>query len=92
MIEDARMKYISALDRNQIPTSGVNLTAFEDLDISETDKSPPRPPGFEKYDEMLYFKDAGIIEGKRYVLGFNPGLFAEDRKNREEKIALFRAS
>jgi transposase len=61
------------------------------LDISETDKNPPRPPGFEKYDEMLYFKDAGIIEGKRYVLGFNPGLFAEDRKNREEKIALFKA-
>jgi transposase len=91
MIEDASMKYISALDRNQIPTCGVDLAAFEDLGISETDESQTRPPGFEKYDEMMYFKDAGIVEGKRYILGFNPGLFAEDRKNREEKIALFKA-
>lgn len=89
MIENARMKYISALDRNQIPTSGVDLTAFKDLDISESDESLPQPPGFDKYDEQLYFKDAGIIEGKRYILGFNPGLFAEDRKNRKEKIVLF---
>ena len=91
MIEDARMKYISALDRNQIPSRGLDLTAFEGLDISETDESPPRPPGYEKYDELLYFKDAGIIESKRYILGFNPALFAEDRKNREEKLALFKA-
>jgi hypothetical protein len=44
MIEDASMKYISALDRNQIPTCGIDLAAFEDLGISETDKSQTRPP------------------------------------------------
>ena len=44
---------------------------------------------YKKYDDQLYFEDAGIIAGKRYVVGFNPTFFKEDRNNRNEKIALF---
>jgi len=87
LIEDAQMKYISALDRNQIPGCGVSLEPFKDLNM---DQSPePLPTGFKKYDDQLYFEDAGIIAGKRYIVGFNPAFFKEDRKNRNEKIALF---
>jgi transposase len=87
LIEDAQMKYISALDRNQIPGCGVSLNPFKDLNM---DQSPePLPTGFKKYDDQLYFEDAGIIAGKRYIVGFNPTFFKEDRKNRNEKIALF---
>jgi len=87
LIEDAHMKYISALDRNQIPGCGVSLEPFKDLNM---DQSPePLPTGFKKYDDQLYFEDAGIIAGKRYIVGFNPAFFKEDRKNRNEKIALF---
>jgi transposase len=91
LIEDAKMKYISALDRNQIPSCGVSLEPFKGLEIDKTDETVPLPPGFNKYDDQLYFKDAGLIGNKRYVLGFNPALFQEDRKNREEKIAHFKA-
>jgi transposase len=90
LIEDAQMKYISALDRNQIPSCGVSLKPFKGLEIDKTDETVSLPPGFKKFDDQLYFEDAGLIGNKRYVLGFNPVLFGEDRKNREEKIAHFK--
>ena len=31
----------------------------------------------------------GLIGDKRFIVGFNPALFAEDRKNRKEKICFF---
>ena len=86
MIEDANMKYISALDRNQIPGCGVDLTPFKQI---STDDVSPRPDGFKKYDDELYFHDHGVIGDKRFIVGFNPTLFAEDRKNRKEKICFF---
>ncbi len=91
LIEGAQMKYISALDRNQIPSCGVSLESFKGLEIDKTAKRLPLPSGFKKYDDQLYFEDAGLIGNKRYILGFNPALFEEDRKNREEKLAHFKA-
>ena len=86
MIEDAQMKYISALDRNQIPGCGVDLVPFKEISI---DDESPKPAGYKKYDDQLYFNDHGIIDNKRFIIGFNPTLFAEDRKNRKEKIGFF---
>jgi transposase len=86
LIEDANMRYISALDRNQIPGCGVDLTPFKQI---STDDVSPRPDGFKKYDDELYFHDHGVIGDKRFIVGFNPALFAEDRKNRKEKICFF---
>jgi transposase len=86
MIEDANMKYISALDRNQIPGCGIDLTLFKQI---STDDVSPRPDGFKKYDDELYFHDHGVIGDKRFIVGFNPTLFAEDRKNRKKKICFF---
>jgi len=91
LIEDAHMKYISALDRDQIPSCGFSLAPFKDLEIDKTDGTVPLPIGFKKYDDQLYFKDAGGIGAKRYILCFNPELFKDDRKTREEKIARFKA-
>lgn len=86
MIEDANMKYISALDRNQIPGCGVELIPFKQI---STDDVSAKPDGFKKYDDELYFHDHGVIGDKRFIVGFNPTLFAEDRKNRKEKIRFF---
>lgn len=86
LIEDAKMKYISALDRNQIPSCGIDLIPFKQI---SADDVSPRPDGFKKYDDELYFHDHGIIGDKRFIVGFNPVLFAEDRKNRKEKIRFF---
>jgi transposase len=91
LIEDAEMKYISALDRNQIPSSGVNLEPFKGLSVDKVTKDVSIPPGFKKYDNELYFHDSGVIGKKRFVVGFNPTLFKEDRTNRNEKIDVFKA-
>ncbi len=44
---------------------------------------------FHKYDDDLYFSDAGVLDGQRLVVGFNPVLFHEDRSSRQEKIQFF---
>jgi len=86
LIKDAKMKYISALDRNQIAGCGIDLSPFKK--ISSNDVSP-KPDGFKKYDDQLYFYDHGVNGDKRFIVGFNPTLFVEDRKNRKEKIDFF---
>jgi transposase len=91
LIEDAQMKYISALDRNQIPACGASLEPFKGLEINNGSKTGPLPPGFKKYDDRLYFEDIGVIGNKRYVLGFNPTFFREDRNNRNEKVSFFKS-
>jgi transposase len=89
LIEDAEMKYISALDRNQISPSGVNLDPFKGLSVDEVTKEVSIPAGFRKYDDELYFHDSGVIGTKRFIVGFNPTLFKEDRCNRDEKVKVF---
>jgi transposase len=88
LIEDAKMKYISALDRNQIAGCGIDLNPFKKI---SRDDLYPKPDGFKKYDDQLYFYDHGVIDDKRFIVGFNPTLFVEDRKNRKEKIDFFEA-
>jgi transposase len=91
LIEDAKMKYVSALDRNQIAPSGINLEPFKGLSIDKATKTVSLPAGFNKYADELYFHDSGVIGHKRFIVGFNPTLFKEDRSNRDEKIDVFKA-
>jgi transposase len=86
LIKDAKMKYISALDRNQIAGCGIDLDPFKKI---STDDVAPKPEGFQKYDDQLYFYDHGVTDDKRFIVGFNPTLFVEDRQNRKEKIDFF---
>ncbi len=88
-IDKANMKYISALDRNQIPSCGVSLKPFARLSIDIDRGQIPQPDGFKKFDDDLSFNDCGTVDGKRFIIGFNPNLFIEDRRNRDEKIIFF---
>lgn len=90
LIEEAKLKYISALDRNQIPSCGVSLNPFKGLSIDKNSQKEPTPQGLQKYDDELFFCDNGVIGDKRFITGFNPTLFKEDRKNRDEKITFFK--
>jgi transposase len=90
LIEDAEMKYISALDKNQIPSCGISLESFKGLRVDKASENVPAPDGFKKYDDELYFHDSGVMGNKRFITGFNPTLFKEDRSNREEKINFFK--
>jgi len=89
LMTEAKMKYISALDRNQISSCGIRLEAFSGLSIDKKTGKLPSPDGFSAYDENLYYTDGGVLDKKRYVVGFNPILFHEDRQTREEKMRVF---
>ena len=88
LVEDASLKYISTLDKDQIPgIVGKQLNLFSSLKLGvDIEKFPE----FKKFDNHLYFKDIGIVSDKRYILGLNPELFTEERKQRQEKIAIFK--
>ena len=83
-IEQAGYHYTSALDKNQIPSiPGLDLDLFKEEDSAKiigvlTEAS------FQKYDHDLYFRE--FVADKRYVVGFNPALFEEERKARRERI------
>jgi hypothetical protein len=85
------MKYISALDRNQIPSCGFSLDPFKEISIDEVTQDVSIPEGFKTYEDTLYFHDMGVLGSKRFIIGFNPILFAEDRSNRDEKIKFFKS-
>jgi transposase len=90
-IREAGLKYLSALDKDQIATiPGIDLSACRDL--SETTFNERLlQRGFIKYDETLYTKELGVIGSQRYILGFNPSLWREERRVRQEKFACFNA-
>jgi len=92
LIDERGLKYISALDHDQIPKVGnIDLNIFKDLDSQTAFQSIPSLSGFTKYDSDLYFKDLGITGGKRYIVGINPVRFVQDRKCRQEKIDCFKS-
>jgi hypothetical protein len=64
-----------------------NIAEIVPSPFAATCRGPLPGPGASP--SQLYFKDAGMIDNKRYVLGFNPTFFREDRTNRDEKISLF---
>jgi len=85
LIEKAKLKYISALDKDQIPSvKDMDLTIFEGEDPDQIIENI-KEHGFEKYDNELYFKE---IQGedRRYVIGFNPFLFKDERDARGRRL------
>jgi len=91
LIEDKNLKYITALDTDQIPNVPVvDLKVFKDLDSDTALERIPRLPGFTKFDSSLYYLDLGVEGKRRYVVGINPEKFIQDRQTRKEKMDCFR--
>jgi len=84
-----RLKYISALDKNQIPkVESIDLSVFKDITLQNFSDHLTKQ-GFKKYDDSLYYQDLGQINHRRYVLGFNPDLFETEQTCRRQKITCF---
>jgi len=85
-----KLKYISALDKDQIEgIEGINLSLFEALTL-ENFKVRLSQAKFHLYDKILYFKALGVIDGRRYILGCNPILFKDKKKVVMKKYLLLR--
>ena len=91
VLREAGLKYLSALDTDQIATiPGIDLSVFRDI-CGKNFNERLLQHGFLKYDDALYTKDLGVIGSQRYILGFNPILWHEERRVRQEKFACFNA-
>jgi transposase len=91
LIEDKQLKFISALDRDQIPNvPHIDLQIFKDLDRDTALESIPQLSGFSKFDASLYYQELPPEGKRRYILGINPERFIEDRETRKEKVECFR--
>jgi transposase len=91
LIDDKNLKYITALDTDQIPNVPViDLEVFKDLDSDTALELIPQLPGFKKFDASLYYRDLGVEGKRRYVVGINPEKFIQDRKTRKEKMECLR--
>jgi transposase len=90
-IQKAGLKYLSTLDKDQIATiPNIDLSACRDLSETHFHERLLKD-GFVKYDDALYTKDLGVIGAQRYIIGFNPILWREERRFRREKFACFNA-
>ena len=90
LVDEKELKYITGLDKNQIPSiKGIDLTVFKDLSIENIKQEVTSLPNFTRHDELLYYQDLGNINNKRYVLGINPQLFVDEREARQEKLKYF---
>jgi len=85
-LELKKYKYITALDKNQIPnTQNVNIERFESIN-EENMAEQILKMGFKKYDDATYYETVGTVNGRRYVMIFNPEMFRDQRKSRKELI------
>lgn len=90
-LEDDNIKYISAMDKNQIETiTGIDFTLFSYLNPEQVDEQADHLPEFKKIDKNIYYREIKVDDVRRYILCFNPQLFKDQRKAREKAIAYFR--
>ena len=94
MVSDENLKhlelnkyiYITAMDKNQIPNlKNVNIERFEILN-TENMIEQIKKMMFVKYDDKTYYKNLEIVDGRRYVLIFNPVMFVDENNSREKLI------
>ncbi len=90
-LENNKYIYITALDKNQIPNlKNIDIERFELLN-SENMIEQIKKLNFVKFDDKTYYENLGVIDGRRYVLIFNPEMFIDENNYREKLIARAKA-
>ena len=85
LLEGDEIKYISAMDKNQIEDiSGLDFNQFSHLDPKYVDEQTETLEGFTKLNSNTYYREVVVKEKRRYVLCFNPQLFKDQRKARNQ--------
>jgi len=91
-LEEMEIKYISAMDRNQLEgITGLDFTLFSHLDTAHVDEQAGELSGFTKLNKNTYYREFPEKGNRRYILCLNPQLFKDQRKARDQAIADFAA-
>jgi transposase len=92
LLEAAKIKYISAMDKNQVEgLSGIDFTRFSSLEPARIQHQAKTLPGFTPLNATTYYRDVKVDGQRRYILCFNPHLFTDQRQARTEAVRDFRA-
>jgi len=89
LLEQAEVKYISAMDKSQLEKiSGVDFQQFSVIDPDHADEGLPL---FTKLNDTTYYLEVSENSDRRYILCFNPQLFRDQRQARRQAINDFEA-
>lgn len=90
LLEASGVKYISAMDKNQIEAiTNVDLAQFLHLTAQNVDAEIKKFMSFAELNETSYCQEVKVIGKRRYILCFNPQLFKDQQKAREQCLAEF---
>jgi transposase len=91
LLEEEEIKYISAMDKNQIEgITGLDFTKFSYLKPKNIEKQAGTLPEFIKINDDTYYREIKVEGKRRYILCFNPQLFKDQRKARSQAVENFR--
>jgi len=91
-LEAIPIKYITAMDRNQIEKiSGIDFTKFNHLESDKVDEQASKLEDFTCIDCRTYFREIKVEGNRRYILCFNPQLFKDQQAARVQAIENFRS-
>lgn len=90
LLEENEVKYISAMDKNQIEEiTQIDFLQFKNMLDDDVEFQMDQRPDFINLDKTTYCKEVCVLENRRYVLCFNAQLFKDQRKARRERLAHF---
>ena len=89
LLEQAEVKYISAMDKSQLEKiSGIDFQQFSAIDPEHMDEGLPL---FTKLNDATYYREVSGDADRRYILCFNPQLFRDQRQARCQAITDFQS-
>jgi transposase len=91
LLEEDKIKYISAMDRSQLKgISGLDFIIFSHLDPQNVDEQADKLHDFIKLNDNTYYREVKVEGKRRYILCFNPQLFKDQRQARSQAVVNFR--
>lgn len=95
LLESFEIKYISAMDRNQIEgLADVDFSHFSVATLEEAEKKVQTMSCFTKLNDTTYYHEVKSeeVSKRRYILCFNPQLCSDQKKAQRQAIAKFESS
>jgi transposase len=90
-LEANQIKYITAMDRNQMENiCGIDFTEFKHLESDKVEEQAGKLANFTCIDNRTYYREIKVEGKRRYILCFNPQLFKDQKMARLQAIENFR--
>lgn len=90
LLEASNIKYISAMDKNQIEgVTSIDFSRFSHFTKEKIDVEVSQLSDFVRLGETVYCQEVKISGERRYILCFNPQLFKDQQKAREDSLSEF---